>query len=58
MESEVSMPYSQQPILIQINHVHSFTIYFFNTHFNIILSFRLRLDLQTGLLPSGFQKKI
>jgi hypothetical protein len=49
MESEVSLPYSQQRILSQTKHVHSFTIYFFNTHFNIISSFRLRLDLQTGL---------
>jgi len=54
MKSEVSLPYSQQCILSQIVHVHSFTIYFFNTHFNIILSSRLRLHLQTGIFTFRF----
>ena len=41
------------PILSQINPVHTPTSHFLNT----LLPFHLRLDLPSGLLPSGFPTK-
>jgi hypothetical protein len=39
-----------------MNPVYIITLYFFNIHFNIILSFLLVLP--TGLMPSGYRTKM
>jgi hypothetical protein len=59
MQSESSLPYSQEPplvpILSQVNPVHITALYFSKIHPNNILS--PMLGFVSGIFPSGFRTK-